>query len=283
MLQVQALFIALLFLLAPLASRAETTNCTSITSLPAIISTQGLYCLKQDLSTNISSGAAITITTNNVAIDCNDHKLGGLGAGTSTNTYGIYANNRLNIVIRNCSIRGFYEGVLLDGSGGGHLVENNLFDGNTFSGISIRGDNNMVKGNRVGNTGGRPNSNLSLGIDAVADILDNTVDGVSSTQAGGTVTGIMVPGGVGLEIRDNRVRNLIFTQSDAGSGGLTGIWCEADGCEISHNLVVGPFPTPNSRILGVVGSGISSTFCNDNAIYHFGVFDKNCTGTDRAL
>ena len=30
---------------------AETTNCTAITSLPYTISTQGIYCLTADLST----------------------------------------------------------------------------------------------------------------------------------------------------------------------------------------------------------------------------------------
>src|SRR4249920_3466180 len=72
-------------------------NCTGfITSLPAVITTQGTWCLKQDLATTVTSGSAITINTNNVTIDCNDFKLGGLGAGLATLANGIYSLNRVN-------------------------------------------------------------------------------------------------------------------------------------------------------------------------------------------
>src|SRR4029079_7326065 len=112
-------------LITPDALAAQSyDNCTGyITVLPAIISTQGTWCLKQDLATAITSGAAITINTNNVTIDCNNFKLGGLAAGLGTNAYGVFANNRFNATVRHCNVRGFYVGVFLAGaSGGGHAV-----------------------------------------------------------------------------------------------------------------------------------------------------------------
>src|SRR5690606_14995164 len=51
-----------------------------IDSVPATITSQGVWCLRKDLSTAIASGSAITIATNNVTIDCNGFKLGGLAA-----------------------------------------------------------------------------------------------------------------------------------------------------------------------------------------------------------
>ena len=102
-------------------------NCTGfIDTLPATISTQGTWCLRKDLGTAVTSGAAIAIATNNVTIDCNDFKLGGLAAGAGTLAYGIRAANRYNTTVRNCNIRGFFFG--LQFWGGGHTVEDNRFD-----------------------------------------------------------------------------------------------------------------------------------------------------------
>src|SRR4249920_1444376 len=93
-------FLAMLFFLCGprLAHAAQSyDNCTGfITSLPATISTQGTWCLKQDLATAVTTGSAILINTNNVTIDCNDFKLGGLGAGLATLANGIYSLNRVN-------------------------------------------------------------------------------------------------------------------------------------------------------------------------------------------
>src|SRR5436190_3292229 len=74
-------------------AHAETfhTGGTVIASLPAVITTQGVFCLTHDLTTAITSGTAIDIQVNNVTIDCNGCKIGGLAAGTSSTTRGIYA------------------------------------------------------------------------------------------------------------------------------------------------------------------------------------------------
>ena len=101
-----------LTLIAP--AQAETVNCTAITSLPYTISTQGVYCLTDHLSTAITTGNAITINTNNVVLDLNGFKLGGLSAGLGTQAHGIYAYQRQNITIKNGTVRGFFIGIYLD-------------------------------------------------------------------------------------------------------------------------------------------------------------------------
>ena len=100
-------FVLLALVLAAFQARAETVNCTPITTLPAVITVQGVYCFKGNLATAMASGNAIDIQTNNVVLDLNGFKLGGLSAGLGTNTFGIYALDRQNITIRNGTIRGF--------------------------------------------------------------------------------------------------------------------------------------------------------------------------------
>jgi len=79
-----------------------------------VITSQGVYCLNHDLATAMTSGNAIDIQTNNVTVDCNGYKIGGLAAGPSSVAYGIHADTtRQNITIRNCGIRGFVEGIYL--------------------------------------------------------------------------------------------------------------------------------------------------------------------------
>lgn len=161
-------------------------NCAHfIDSVPATISTQGVWCLRQDLSTSISTGIAIQITTNNVTLDCNDFKLGGLGAGSASHTYGIYSQDRQNITVRNCSVRGFYQGIYVYG-GAGHLVEHNRLDNNLVSGIQLQAaSNSIVRDNRVYDTGGYPDNYARYGIYSYGgdsnEVSDNVVSGVMGT------------------------------------------------------------------------------------------------------
>lgn len=166
---------------------AETTECIEITSVPTVITKQGVYCFKKDLSTNITSGNAIDIQTNNVTIDFNNFKLGGLAAGVGTEARGVYAVDRLNITLRSGNIRGFYYGINLEGfSGGGHVIEDTLLDGNTFMGIRINGEGNLVRSNRVVATGGTTRSDsFSNGIFSRGlgvRILGNEVYGTFSSD-----------------------------------------------------------------------------------------------------
>src|SRR5690606_14654473 len=151
--------LAILLVLAgfPREAPAETHDTCAgfIDSVPAVISTQGVWCLRGDVSTAQTSGSAIEIAANNVTIDCNGYKIGGLAAGSSSAANGIYAYGRMNITVRNCNIRGFLHGISLFGSNaGGHLVEDNRLDGNLYVGMDIYGDNNTVQRNQVYDTGG---------------------------------------------------------------------------------------------------------------------------------
>ena len=205
----------------PCAFAAESyDNCTGfITSVPTTISTQGTWCLKDNLATAITSSAAITIATNNVTIDCNHFKVGGLSAGAGTKATGILVDNRLNAVIRNCNVRGFYIGAAL--SGGGHVVEDNRIDSSTWTGILLGGDGSVARRNHVINVGGSTTKLTAYGISTtgLVDVVDNTVAGITATT--GTESnayGIYTTSDAGGSVNGNRVRDVLPAGSRAPFG-----------------------------------------------------------------
>jgi parallel beta-helix repeat protein len=254
---------------APALAAQSYDNCTGfIDSLPATISKQGTWCLRHDLATNITSGYAISVATNNVTIDCNDFKLGGSAAGVGTGTRGIYANDRLNTTVRRCSIRGFFSGIELSGSSSANnLVEDNRFDGNTSYGLYVDGDNSTIRRNSVNDTGGNNNPGAenagAVGIHASfsADILDNTINGVA--PGWGNACGICTSGNAGGSIEGNRIRGLappefgqsfgIFNSNSqqisirnnvvVGNGGTIGLICQSSNDRAQNNVLMG-FATP---------------------------------------
>ena len=148
---VTALLILLVLVLGAGLARAETVGCTPITALPAVITTQGIYCFTGHLSTNIMAGFAIDIQTSNVVLDLNAFKLGGLAGGPATQAIGIHALNRQNITIKNGTVRGFLRGIQLETSGTsqGHVVDGIRADQNTAVGIEVAGAGNIVRNNQV--------------------------------------------------------------------------------------------------------------------------------------
>jgi len=214
---------------------AETTLCTEIASLPATITAQGTYCLHGHLATALSVGNAIEIATNNVTIDCNDHKIGGLAAGPGTQAYGIHATGRSNVTIRHCSLRGFKAGINLEG-GGYHVVEDSRFDNNTWVGIRVDGGGSAIRRNVVSDTGGWGTG--SRGIIAIGgvDVIDNAVGNVFADLDGGNtgVIGIQVADPLGAAVTGNRIRGLVPDTS----GTLTGIISIGSGpIDINGNVI----------------------------------------------
>jgi hypothetical protein len=251
-------------------ARAEVDECTNITSLPAVITTQGVYCLKQNLETTINSGAAITINANNVTIDCNDWKIGGLQAGVSTLATGITATDRLNITVRHCGVRGFRTGISLEGATtAGHLIEDNRVDLSTAVGIVSAGEGNVVRRNRVVDTGGRPGFPLTIAIivnGSGALVAENIVNGVSvvGDEGNGSIRAIDVYG-AGHEFRQNLISGL----SAVGTGTARGFYGSGFG-SYRDNTVIGPGTGP------ALDGAVSSSMCSGNRITGFTSSIINC-------
>ncbi len=220
-----SLLVLLAFVLGAAPARAETVNCTAITALPAVITVQGVYCFTGDLATAITSGIAIDIQTNNVVLDLNGFKLGGLAAGPGTTANGIHALNRQNITIKNGTIRGFLEGIVIidTGASQGHVVEDIRADQNTHTGFDVHGSGNIVRNNQVVATGG----STAFGVNASATgirvfgagprVLNNDV--ITTVKQGtGIARGIFLDSVTGGLLVNNRItvadKGIDFAGSD---------------------------------------------------------------------
>ncbi len=267
--------LSLSFILWPRTAAAETFDtCVGfIDSVPATITAQGTWCMDGNLGTSISSGNAITVATNNVTIDCNGFKLGGLAAGAGSLAVGIFANARQNITVRNCSIRGFNNGIYLHG-GGGHVVENNRLDGNIQRGIQLLyTDRSRVSGNVVYDTGAGGGS--VIGIYAFADVIDNVVDGVTCDLSPCNVVGIAASGSFTL-VRGNRVRGLV---RGSGIGVARGIGISGSGKRVEGNFVSAAVLTPGYGIEYEGAPPTTMPECRDNTVFNFDSgIEATCTG-----
>lgn len=274
-------FTALGLACAPAGAAESFDSCTgTITSLPVTIATQGTWCLRGDLSTAQTSGAAILVNTHNVTIDCNQFKLGGVAGGTGTLAIGIRSSGRSNITVRNCNVRGFWDGTFIEG-GSGHVVEDNRFEGNTQAGIVVRGDASVIRRNLVIDSGRstNPGTDNAYGIStqSAVDILDNTIGGVSAQSgSNGNAYGIMTSAitGTAPSISGNRVRDLV----PAGTGAARGIAVASIvPAMISENLLFGP-----GAGIGVSCSS-GSARARDNIVNGFATglsFCTNAVGND---
>jgi hypothetical protein len=209
--------LAFMLLIASLAIsvRAETINCKPITSLPATISSQGIYCLTGRLTTSQNSGYAITITAKNVTLDLNGWMLAGQSAGTSTYATGIYSNGN-NVTIKNGIVRGFYIGIFLTGSGS--EVRDMLMDQNTYTGIQVNSLGGVsVAHNQIIGTGGSTyaDSVSAVGISTFGSdttVSDNIISGLTATGSGNEY-------GINLNSYNSTVRNNIISNTSLPSGG----------------------------------------------------------------
>jgi hypothetical protein len=148
----------LVVLLLVLAAFGGTRRSRERTAISVLRYQRGPTASKATCS-GMTSGNAIDIQANNVVLDLNGFKLGGLSAGLGTNTFGVFALDRQNITIKNGTIRGFRQGIVLDGSlaSQGHIVEDIRAAHNIQVGIHVGGSGNIVRNNQVVATGGTIN------------------------------------------------------------------------------------------------------------------------------
>ena len=78
----------------------QITSCTNITA-------SGIYLLSQNISGNQSNGRCIDIQANDTVLDCQGYWINGSDLAS---TYGIYANGRTNVTIKNCNVQDYDRG-----------------------------------------------------------------------------------------------------------------------------------------------------------------------------
>jgi len=190
------------------AGVAGAGPCTPITSVPTVITTQGVHCLTQNLTTGITSGSAITVATNNVTVDLNGFTLEHTG---SANVDGIAATGRQNVTVTNGTVRGFRRGITIQSSEGA-VIEGVRADQNELSGFVVGGNGNIVRNNQVVSTGPAPGLPNTIGI----DISPGTGTSVVNNDVAKTIPN----GGQGAGIRVSHTNVLVegnrITQANIG-------------------------------------------------------------------
>ena len=209
-------------------ARAETINCTAVTTIPATISSPGVYCLTGDLDgTSVGNGQAITIDADNVTLDLKGHTL--KGPTTLLNTGIFVKDGHRNVTIRNGTVLAFdqqiretgrgnvIEDMRLDGgyeypivsNGQGALIRRNFVVNFRIGGIAVSGAHSHVIDNDIA----CDSCSGFFGIEVAGEnhfVVDNRITatdvcGVRVINGAGQVIG-----GAGNKIRDNIV-NLAAT------------------------------------------------------------------------
>ena len=162
----RGLALALALVSAPSFARAA---CTEVTA-PATISAPGTYCLANDYTTSASTGPSLTIASNDVTLDCQQHTLKNTSTFNNGSASGIYLTNRNNVTIRNCRIVGGYtigiqvtQNNTVPNKNYYINIENNYVAGPYLYGILAYGSAIELTGNRVYDIGGQLNT-YAMGI-----------------------------------------------------------------------------------------------------------------------
>jgi hypothetical protein len=244
-----------LMLAAPVAHAGQgNDNCAGfVDSLPAVITTQGTWCLRADLTTAVTTARVIEIKASNVTLDCNDHIITHTDPGNTSMGISFNGTTR-NVTVRRCDVRDFWNGIYLNGPGS--VVEDNRVSGSGSTAITVIGDSTYsglpvataVRRNVVRNVGGKAGtSGQQAAIETfyANDITDNLVDGVIpnlTPQGNAQALGIVMSYPVGAVVSGNRIRRLM----SQGSWDLSyGIHAFGGTTLIRDNIVTGEQGSPN--------------------------------------
>lgn len=261
------------------AARSYDTCTGYVDALPAVIAQPGTWCLRANLSTPVGSGNAITLAAHNVTLDCNDFRIDGLSAGVGTRAIGVYASDRGNLAVRNCTVRGFYRGIWLDatvdpGRDAVHRVEDNRLDQNRYIGIQVEGPGSRVARNLVRNTGGAPDQAYAYGIylystypatsQRTGEAVENTVEGVFAAA-----TTASYPYGI---VADTAIGNQVRALTVQGTGQATGI--SPNHARDNHVVAAA-----TGKVAGVgLNVPVSPGTCVGNSVAGFALAFRNCPG-----
>ena len=169
---------------------------TKIFSLPATISSPGLYFLSGNLTQQSDASPAITVTVNDVTLDLMGFTLKGLGAASSS--AGISISGRSNVEIRNGTVRDF-------GGGGIHSTQsssncriiNIRAIANKIAGIKVVGSNHLIKDCHASNNLGYGIWMSGSGAVITGNVInDNGSNGLQCTS-GGNITDNVSHGNAG--------------------------------------------------------------------------------------
>jgi len=239
---------SLVLAVVPAGVDAETMNCMEVPSVPFTIDVQGVWCFRRHLTSAVTAGNVLTIGVNNVTLDLNGFKLGGLNAGPASTATGIYAQDRKNLVIRNGIVRGFRVGIEIHGDQSeGNLIEYVQAEQNIETGIHINGASNTVRRNRVIDTGcgesdgqtvSAAATGIRVGVASFTRIMGNDIARVRASRLSSesaSARGISLEDAAGTIVQGNRITDV---RADAFAGRAYGIVSDRS-VFVQHNRIAG--------------------------------------------
>lgn len=198
-----ALIPGLILALSSISSVNATKPCIPVLHLPLVINKSGYYCLVKDYKYTDNKNA-ITINASHVTLDLKQHKIELMPHNPSNKLYGVYSLNSHHIIIKNGKIRGFMYGVYLadqkgsntgwNSSSGNYLIENLVLQNNFFRGIRVEGTNQILKNNKIFNTGGSLvfDNAFSIGIEIIGPRARIENNSILDTHAQGSGENIAI-------------------------------------------------------------------------------------------
>ncbi|MBI4020451.1 MAG: S8 family serine peptidase, partial [Candidatus Aenigmarchaeota archaeon] len=208
--------------------------------------TISLFCADLDkngtfyLTSNITAdGDCINVTANDVALDCGGHAITGNGTG-----FGISAQGKSNVTVRNCTIKMFNTGIDYYQVTSSYTA-NNTFDNNYFGAILNSSANGVISGNIINNS----NSNISA--NAGVFIISSSGNTVNSNIIQDMIAPIYL-----LSSSSNTIA------SNIARGGFIGIILDSSS---SNNLVHSNSLSFNFAGIQVSNSSLNNI--NNNSIF----------------
>jgi parallel beta-helix repeat protein len=124
------------------------------------------------------SKAGLTISSDNVVLNCNGHTISGNGLLDGT-TFGIsVSRGHSGIVVSNCKVTGFSSGFSINNYSTGNTLNNNRSTNNAVGIVVYNATNNMLTGNLAANN--------SIGGFSFFSATNNTLNNNTSTNNSGS-------------------------------------------------------------------------------------------------
>ena len=283
-----AFALALAALFAAPAARAGTTACVVIPQLPNALVASTHYCLDKDYVQSFTQ-TALQVNADGIVLDCNGHRIRNTNA--STGAAGIAGYDRKNVVIRNCVVDGFFNGISLgsssDTAGTGNLIEGNHILNSRQVGLYAIGSHNRVERNRITNVDGSYNgvaygmhvfSMNSTGVGVT--IRDNVVSDFRGTFpiTGQSVTGIYFSNLRDIEVVGNTISGLYASTNNK----VHGMEAYVERAVVRDNVVIAPTalaaPLDGAQEWGIgIFDSTSGSVCRDNTVGGFASGIFGCT------
>jgi hypothetical protein len=266
------ILILLTLLCAGYAMPSLAQACTSIDSVPYTVSAPGNYCLTAPQAVNMTSGNAISITANDVVLDCQDFSINNAATSRNSSSVGIHVLNKNTVTIKNCRVLGgFHTGIRAQQNNSVATqvyyltLLDNYIAGPFVYGIWAYGSAIDIRDNRILDIGGRPASlaaGIRLGGSSVGGkfhvVKDNLIAGTNSPD--NNAYGIL---------SDNSQAAIIVNNGISGTAAVTGAYASygvrllgGTYNRITDNHVVGGGLTNDFGIVALD----STTSCFDNYI-----------------